>query len=97
MALRTLIYQRRHCRDNLERRNLSKAISKVSRQELRRWRTLWADHLLQRFRNTKYLQKVNIDPIQNKACPIDDDSFADFLENYMKPLLKKLDTIGTMT
>ena len=69
MALKTLIYQRRHSSDNSERKRLSKAIYKMSRQELRKWRTIWADHLLHKFRNTKHLQKINIDPIKSRACP----------------------------
>lgn len=83
MELKTLIYQRRHCNDNLERRRLSKAIFKLSRQELRKWRTMWADYLLRKFRNTKHLQKINVDPIQKRACPIDDDSFADFFRDSL--------------
>ena len=60
---------------------------KTSRQELRKWRTLWADFLLEKSRNTKHLQKINIDPIKRKACPIDDDDdFADFLQTlYAAP------------
>ena len=78
MALKTLIYQRRHCRINSQRKQLSKDILKLARQELRKWRTMWANYLLEKFRNTKYLQKVNIDPIHSTTCPIDDDDFADF-------------------
>ena len=91
MDLKTLIYQRRHCRVNLERKKLSKAIFKLARQELRVWRTMWADHLLHKFRNTKHLQKVNIDPIQSRACPIDDADFADFLENLFERPLGEVD------
>ena len=32
-------------------------------------------------RNTKYLQKVHIDPVHSTACPVDPDNFADFLVN----------------
>ena len=84
IELKTLIYQRRHCRINLERKRLSKAIFKLARQELRTWRTMWADCLLTKFRNTKHLQKINIDPIQSQACPIDDADFAEFLEQLFE-------------
>ena len=48
---------------------------------MRKWRTLWADHLLSQFRNIRFLQRINIDPIKSQACPIDDDIFADSLED----------------
>ena len=91
MALKTLIYQRRHSRIHSERKRLSKDIFKFARQELRKWRTMWADRLLNKFRNTKHLQKINIDPIQSKACPIDDADFADFLENLFEPPAEEID------
>ena len=63
---------------------LSKQIYKIARKELRAWRTLWSEHLLQRFRNTKYLQKVMVDPIQSSACPIEVENLTEFLEKYLR-------------
>ena len=91
MALKTLIYQRRHCRIKLERRQFSKDIFKLARQELRKWRTMWANHLLDKFRNTKHLQKINIDPVQSKACPIDGVEFFGILEHLLSPPPEEVD------
>ena len=38
-----------------------------------------AEHLLERFENTKYLQKIKIVSVQSSACPIDSEEFAKFL------------------
>ena len=43
IMLKTLIYKRRRCRDQIERKRLSKSILKVSRQELHKWRTMWVE------------------------------------------------------
>lgn len=80
VQLKMLISQRRRCRDRNERLRLSKEIHRVSRQELRAWKSLWADMLLEKFRDTKYFQKINSDPIQSQVCPIDKDEFAGFLK-----------------
>ena len=58
-ALLALINARRGSRCRRERANLSKAVCEQARSELRCWRSLWANHLLARFSNLKYLQKVN--------------------------------------
>lgn len=79
-ALLALINARRGSRCRRERANLSKAVCKQARSELRCWRSLWANHLLARFSNLKYLQKVNSSPVKKQACPIDPDNFATFLE-----------------
>ena len=79
--LKSLIRQRRAARENPERRQLSKAIAKQARKELRSWRTLWANHLLERLKNTKFLQKINVDPVKSVACPVDSSDFAVFLNN----------------
>jgi len=48
---------------------------------------MWAKYLLQKFRNTKHLQKINVDPIQSRAFRINEDYFADFLETlYEAPV-----------
>ena len=78
------MHQRRQERDPVSRRMLSKKIHKQARQELRCWRTLWSEHLLTKFRNTKFIQKVNIDPVKQQACPIESDLFADFLGDLFK-------------
>ena len=36
---------------------------------------------MEKFRNTKFLQKINIDPVKSSACSIDPDDFADFLKD----------------
>ena len=79
--MKDVIHQRRLTNSVEERKNISKAILKLSRQELRAWRSTWSEHLLTKMRNTKYLQKVYIDPIHSAACPVDPDDFADFLGN----------------
>ena len=43
------ILQRKDSRDAYDRTILSKTIHKQSRQEVRAWKTKWAQHLLQRF------------------------------------------------
>ena len=42
---------------------------------------MWDEHLLQKFENTKYLQKINSAPRQASACPIESEDFASFLRN----------------
>ena len=74
-VLLKMIHERRICHDRHERQRLSKSINKQTRKELRAWRTLWADHLLEKFRRTKYLQKINIEPDIGKAYPIDEKDF----------------------
>ena len=59
--LNALIRQRRSCHDPDLRKDLSKAINHCSKKQLRNWRLSWASPLLERFRNTKYLQKVDLD------------------------------------
>jgi hypothetical protein len=39
---------------------------------------------LDKFRNTKFIQKIDLDPVQQKACPIDDQDFATFLQDLFK-------------
>ena len=79
ILLKSLIDSRRRSISSDERRELSKQILKQSRRELRTWRTRWADHMLTRMRNTKFLQKINTEPYQRKTCSIHDDEFAGFL------------------
>ena len=43
------------------------------------WKAKWAEYLLEKFENTKYLQKIKISPIKSSACPIDAEAFASFL------------------
>ena len=74
-----LLHQRRENRDRHQRQYLSKLIQKKTRQEQRKWRTIWAEHLLGRMRNTKHLQRINSDPVKSHGCPIEPDDFADFL------------------
>ena len=78
--LRNLINRRRSERRPEEMKILSHQILRLARKELRAWRSLWANHLLKKFRNTRFLQKINEDPIQKKHCPIEDDNFAEYLE-----------------
>ena len=79
MELKDLILQRKETRDSYGRRNLSKLILKQSRKELRMWKAKCAEYLLEKFENTKYLQKIKISPIKSSACPIDAEAFASFL------------------
>ena len=51
----------------------------MTRSELRKWRTKWAEFLLEKVRNAKLLQKVKIDSVKSHACPIEPDDFASFL------------------
>ena len=77
--LTDLIQQRKIARCPRLRKVLSKDIQKCARRELRAWRTLWADYLLTKFRNTKFIQKINTDPIQHKSCSIPPNLFRNFL------------------
>ena len=79
LELKDLVLQRKETRDTNGRRKLSKLIHKQSRKELRMWKAKWAEYLLEKFENTKYLQKIKISPIKSSACPIDAESFASFL------------------
>ena len=38
----------------------------------------WAEHRLERFENSKYLQKKKVVPSQSAVCPIDFKEFAKF-------------------
>ena len=77
--LKSLIQQRRHS-SGADRRRLSQQIYKVSRRELRAWRTKWSEFLLARMRGTRRLQKLTEEPISSSSCPIEGDTFAEFLE-----------------
>ena len=79
LELKDLVLQRKETRDTNGRRKLSKLIHKQSRKELRMWKAKWAEYLLEKFENTKYLQKIKISPIKSSACPIDAEAFASFL------------------
>ena len=43
------------------------------------WKPTWTKYLLEKFENTKYLQKIKIAPVQTEVCPIDAEAFASFL------------------
>ena len=60
-----------------ERYSVTK-IHKQSRKELRTWKTKRAVHLLSRFENTKYFQKIISSPIQSSAYSIDAEKFKQF-------------------
>ena len=92
--LLALIEARKRSRCRGERANLSKSIYKQTRMELRRWRTLWADHLLSRCANLKYLQKINSSRVKKQACPIDPDDFAAFLELLFASLGREIVAIN---
>ena len=79
LILKDLVFQRKEARDTQRRRDLSKSILKQARRELRIWKSKWAEHLLQKFENTKYLQKIRSAPIRSSACAIDAEEFASFL------------------
>ena len=79
LELKDLVLQRKETRDTNGRRKLSKLIHKQSRKELRMWKAKWAEYLLEKFENTKYLQKIKISPVKSSACPIDAEAFASFL------------------
>ena len=72
---------RRETKDDYSRRNISKKIHKLARKELRLWKAMWGEYLLQKFENTKYLQKINSAPRQASACQIESEDFASFLRN----------------
>ena len=74
-----LLKERRNTRHLETRKILSKRISKLIRRELRIWRSKWTDHLLTTFSNLKFIKKINTAPVQNQACPIEGEQFADFL------------------
>ena len=80
-----LLDERRRCQDRHRRTQLSKGISKLSRRELRAWRLLWSEHLLRKFRNTKYLQKIMIGPVHGKAYPVEDADFANLYRVSLRP------------
>ena len=79
LILKDLVFQRKEARDTQRRRDLSKSILKQARRELRMWKSKWAEHLVQKFENTKYLQKIRSAPIRSSACAIDAEEFASFL------------------
>ena len=56
----------------------------MTRRELRSWRSLWTTHLLEKFKNTKFLQKIKTDPIKSHACPVEANDFADFLQSIFQ-------------
>ena len=76
-----MIQQLRASTDPVLRRKLSKRIAKQPRKELRSWRHLCASHLLGRFENTKFLEKIKVDMVISSACPVEPDDFADFLQS----------------
>ena len=78
--LKNLILQRKEASSIQTRKDMSKKIQKQVRKEVRLWKTKWAEYLLQKFVNTKYLQNINISQIRSAACPIDSEAFASFLE-----------------
>ena len=86
--LLSLLRQRRQEQNRDQRKNLSRQIQRVARREFRAWRSLWANHLLDQYRNIKFLQRINTDPIQRKSCPIEDHQFA----NYLEELYDDVDT-----
>ena len=53
----------------------------MSRRELRTWRTLCVNHVLEKFRNTKFLQKINVDPVKFKVYQVDPEAFVSFLQD----------------
>ena len=61
--LLSLLRQRRQEQNRDQRTNLSRQIQRVARRELRAWRSLWANHLLDQYRNIKFLQRINTGPI----------------------------------
>ena len=79
IIMKDLILQRKDSRDPHDGKILNKKIHKQSRKELRLWKTKWVEHRLERFENTKFLQKIKIAPVQSSACPIDSEEFAKFL------------------
>ena len=65
------------------RTDLIKKLQRQARTELRLWKTKWAEYLLQKFANTKYLQTINSSPIRSAACLIDSEAFASFPEEFL--------------
>ena len=61
LELKILLKQRRETRDPSEKSRLSKAIYKQVRQELRKWRTIWAEYSLKKFKDTRHIHKINSD------------------------------------
>lgn len=37
--------------------------------------------MLKKTRNTKFLQKINVDPVQKITCSVEQNEFANFLES----------------
>ena len=62
-------------REKNGRRILSKRIPNQVRRELREWKLKWTEYVLEKFENTKHLQKIMKAPIQSSACPIDKEAF----------------------
>ena len=81
--VRKLIVERKACRDPALRQAVSKSITKAMKKELRAWKTTWTEDLLQRFRNTGFLQKINLEPVKQSACPIGSETFAGFFEKLL--------------
>ena len=95
--LKNLIYRRHRTRDTQERRQLSKMIAKQTRRELRAWRTLWAEFLLDKMKDVKHTQKINTDSIQKIVCPSEADDLSEFLEELFHsdhPLCAEPQIIG---
>ena len=78
--VRSLIQQRRDEHNPHRRSYLSKELRKKIRQEMRKWKTMRAHAILQKFENLNDLQKLR--EVPRKSSPKDDhenDVFADFL------------------
>ena len=65
--IRDLVFQRKEAQDMKIRRKITKEIHKQSRKELRLWKIKWVERLLERFKNTKYVQKIKVVSIQSSV------------------------------
>ena len=65
--LKEKIRKRRYSREPIERCQLSKDINQFTRQELRKWRTMGSMYLLEKFEDTKQLQKIILDPVKESV------------------------------
>ena len=78
--VRNLIQQRRSERNPYLRSCLSKELRKTSRQEMRKWKTMRAHAILQKFENLNDLQKLREVPRKSSSNDApENDVFADFL------------------
>ena len=69
--------RRRATRDREERKRWSKLIYEQAHRELRGWRTLSDNFLLDKFRKKKHLPSDNAETVSQQACLLNSSNFAE--------------------